>query len=237
MASTYLSLTNRVITRVNQIELTAADFTVPDSFQANAKQAVNNAIRAINQMSYEWPFNHRSTTQLLTERQSTYSFPSDYKAIDWDSFYIEPEESLHVGAASVRQIEFNEWKNRYRQRDLDLNNRGNVPDYVYQRNDEKFGLSNIPDQAYTLNYEYWSAPADLVAATDTTNIPSRFDYAIEEGAMYYVFLFKNDEEKARVADIKFRELVKDMRTILGVNEYNQAFDTRIKVRGPGSFLK
>ncbi|KKL57466.1 hypothetical protein LCGC14_2235150, partial [marine sediment metagenome] len=49
MASSYLELTNRVIRRFNEVELTAANFAAAVGFQAFIKDSVNDSIQDINE--------------------------------------------------------------------------------------------------------------------------------------------------------------------------------------------
>ena len=58
MAYTYLDVTNEVLARFNEVPLTSANFASSRGFQTQCKNAVNSAIRNINQREYAWPFNH-----------------------------------------------------------------------------------------------------------------------------------------------------------------------------------
>ncbi len=49
MALTFLTLTNSVITRMNEVELTSSNFTSARGVQIQCKNAVNESIRFINQ--------------------------------------------------------------------------------------------------------------------------------------------------------------------------------------------
>ena len=52
MAETFLTLTNKVIVELNEVELTSANFTDARGVQVQCKNAVNEAIRYINQKEY-----------------------------------------------------------------------------------------------------------------------------------------------------------------------------------------
>ena len=60
MALTYLTLTNEILTRMNEVTLTSANFTDARGVQVQCKNAVNEAIRHINQKEFGYPFNHAS---------------------------------------------------------------------------------------------------------------------------------------------------------------------------------
>ena len=52
MAYTYLDITNEVLARMNEVALTSANFTAARGFQVQCKNAVNEAIRYINQREF-----------------------------------------------------------------------------------------------------------------------------------------------------------------------------------------
>ena len=58
MAETYLTLTNKVIARLNEVALTSANFTKARGIQVQCQNAVNESIRFINQREFNYPFNH-----------------------------------------------------------------------------------------------------------------------------------------------------------------------------------
>jgi len=66
MAYDYLGLVNDVNRRLNEVELTAANFATATGEYSMVKDAVNSAIRFINQHEYEWPFNHVEAEETLT---------------------------------------------------------------------------------------------------------------------------------------------------------------------------
>ena len=57
MALTFLSLTNSVITRMNEVELTSSNFISARGVQIQCKNAVNESIRYINQREFGYSFN------------------------------------------------------------------------------------------------------------------------------------------------------------------------------------
>ena len=87
MAYNFLDLVNEVNRRLNEVELTSSNFTSATGFYAHNKDAVNAAIRDINHVHYEWPFNHEVKEQTLTDGTIRYAFPADANTIDFDYFY------------------------------------------------------------------------------------------------------------------------------------------------------
>ncbi len=87
MAYDYLDLTNEVIARMNEVELTASNFvTGARGFQIQCKNAVNDAINYINQREYGWPFSHATKTVTLVNGQTRYSIPATATHVDYETF-------------------------------------------------------------------------------------------------------------------------------------------------------
>ena len=66
--ATYLSLTNELLRRLNEVTMDSTDFPNAKNIQALAKDAINNAIREVLHSAQEWPFTLTTYTQTLTQR-------------------------------------------------------------------------------------------------------------------------------------------------------------------------
>ena len=66
MSSSYLTLTNNVLGRLNEVQLTASNFDSARGIQTQTKEAINQSIRFINQKEFAFPFNHATETKTLT---------------------------------------------------------------------------------------------------------------------------------------------------------------------------
>ena len=66
MAETYLTLTNKVLARLNEVQLTSTSFATARGIQIQASNAINESIRFINQREFNYPFNHATETKTLT---------------------------------------------------------------------------------------------------------------------------------------------------------------------------
>jgi len=86
MAYDYLGLVNDVNRRLNEVELTASNFINATGEYSMIKDAINSAIRYINQHEYEWPFNHVEAEETLTAGVIRYAYPADAKTLNMDSF-------------------------------------------------------------------------------------------------------------------------------------------------------
>ena len=113
MAETYLTLTNKVITRLNEVELTSANFTSARGIQVQCQNAVNEAIRYINQKEYNYPFNHATATQTLTAGTVKYSIPASTKVIDYNTFRLVKDSDLGNGSITLSPLNYNEYLKSY----------------------------------------------------------------------------------------------------------------------------
>ena len=66
MSGTYLTLTNSTLARLNEVQLTSSNISAARGIQIQAQNAVNEAIRYVNQKEYNFPFNHATETKTLT---------------------------------------------------------------------------------------------------------------------------------------------------------------------------
>ena len=94
MALTFLELTNDVIVRMNEVVLTSSDFSASRGIQTQCKNAVNDAIRYINQREFGYSFNHASNSSTLTPGVAKYSLPSSTKSVDYSTARIKRNTTL-----------------------------------------------------------------------------------------------------------------------------------------------
>lgn len=345
MPSTYLDLANSLLTSLSEVKLTPTTFQNAIGPQAQAKQAVNDALIDIVNAEREWPFNIVETTQVLTPGIQTYALPATYKTVDWRSFYVfTPDivangsftadiaswtsQSTGTGAvtwntgsagtgcarftagasgvAAIEQqlavvkgivyrvfvrsflgtlnisigstsgasnyysgaltftnigggqffevqfnpggatafirfstteditidldyvaafdeappvplsyMEYDQWRERFRQNDMRMTPTSYTrPTWVFATQNDKFGVSTIPDKSYSVAYNYWSAPQLMVNYNDTTVIPDRYESVILEGGMYYMYMFRDNIEQASKAEKRFKDGIREMRTDL-----------------------
>ena len=217
MSSTYLSLTNRLLRRLNEVVLDETDFASARNVQALAKDSINYSIREVLSYVQEWPFTTTTTTQVLTAGTQEYDFPVDLHVVDWDSFFLQKDAALSpvVDGAKLDTISYDEYQESYRANDANLASSSySKPERIYRTQKTKFGVSPPPDQAYTIQYVYNSFPSDLALNTDTTIIPPRFDHVIIEGAMAYMMRFRSNDQATNYHTQKFKEGLEFMRRVL-----------------------
>ena len=113
MAESFLTHTNRVIARLNEVALTSSNFTSSRGIQTQCKNAVNEAIRYINQKEFQYPFNHTTKTQTLTAGTFKYSIPTDAKTVDYNTFRLVKDSDLGSGGGRLSILNYNDYVNSY----------------------------------------------------------------------------------------------------------------------------
>ena len=214
MAYNFLGLVNAMNRRLNEVELTSSNFATATGFYSQAKDAVNAAIRYLNQSEYFWAFNHNTKEQTLVANTSRYAFPTDAKIVNFNTFRIKENTTLGNATTRLTEIAYEDYLDRYVEQEYNTSSGQGVPTQVAQAPDLKFILTPEPDKAYELVFEYYSFPTDLSATTDAPTIPERFQHIIVDGAMHYGYLFRGNTQDAMVMKEKFDEGIKHMRSQL-----------------------
>tara|TARA_B100000900_G_scaffold377085_1_gene360237 strand:+ start:582 stop:1511 length:930 start_codon:yes stop_codon:yes gene_type:complete len=111
MAS-FLSLTNSVLARLNEVQLTSSNFSNARGIQIQAQNAVNEAIRYINQREFQYPFNHTTKSQTLSPGTVRYSIPTDAKHVDYNTARIVKDSDIGSSGANLRILQYNEYVNK-----------------------------------------------------------------------------------------------------------------------------
>jgi len=215
----YLALCNAVAHRLNEVPMTATNFVSATGFHAQIKDAVQFAVRDIYHAEYEWPFTHSAATVVLTSGTPRYDLSAaapNFVRVDWDSFRLDkgvPDTS--VAAKHIPYIDYDVWKQNSEANDINMSSSTyHAPDNVYKTQAEEFGVTPYPDKNYSISFEYWFAPVDLSAPTDTPAIYDRFHYVIVDGAMWYCYMFRDNVEAAAIMEKKFQNGIRRMRVDL-----------------------
>ena len=109
MANSFLTYTNDVLAKLNDVQLTSTDFSTARGIQVQAKNAINQAIRYINQKEFNWPFNHATASQTLTAGVVTYSLPSNGKLADFATFRIRKSDTLGNATRHLSLLDYKEY--------------------------------------------------------------------------------------------------------------------------------
>lgn len=227
MPSTYIDLTNALLRRLNEVEIEVADFADVRGVQALAKDAVRASIAKINAAEFEWPFNSAEHSQTLTVGEEDYSWPNFFKSVEWNSFYIVNDGTNTNTTTSLDFVSRDYYYDRLRNADLDAGSSGlDLPKYVFPSHGNGYGVSPSPNKAYVLRFRYFLNYAELLNYDDQTRVPSTYDHVLIAGAMYHMYLFRDNSEMAGIAQQEFMAGIKEMQTLL-LNKYASIEDTRV----------
>ena len=109
MAYDYLGLVNDVNRRLNEVELTATNFTSAVGEYAMVRDSINVAIRYINQHEFAYPFNHDTSSTVLVPGVTRYSIPSDAKYIDYNTARLKKDATINFDGLSLSILPYNEY--------------------------------------------------------------------------------------------------------------------------------
>ena len=227
MPSTYINLCNQTLRRLNEVEIAEADFGSVRGVQALVKDAVKAAVSKINQAEFGWPFNAAEETDTLVVGQTEYTWPQYFKVADWNSFQIQADDGLGVGFNTLKFIEQDEWYSDYRDADYTETTGRDMPEFIFPSHGNGYGVSPSPNKAYTLKFRYFMNYSDITNATDVTRIPESYDTVLIDGALYHMYMFKDNMESAQAAYMAFEKGIKDLQTLY-INNNVSIRDTRIK---------
>lgn len=237
--TTFMSLANTLLVRLNEVTIEQADFASTRGVQQLAKDAINSSIELINSKEFEWPFNANASlgSQTLVAGTEEYSFPASTKMVKWDTFHLVEDDALSCAGHRIEFISRDQ-RNRYLKNDDDVagaDGRGQ-PRYVYEAQGFGFGLSPSPDEAYEVTFEYFLYPTRLVDYDDTSAIPPAYDEAIIQGALYHFYMFRDNSEQANMAEKQFNVWINRMRTSM-INKDDRIRGTFInRRRGSGNLV-
>ncbi len=113
MSGTYITLINSTLARLNEVQLTTGTFANARGIQTQAKNAVNEAIRYINQKEFAYPFNHATETKTLTAGTVRYSLPTSTKHVDYNTFRLVKDEDLGNSGYKLGILQYNDYINNY----------------------------------------------------------------------------------------------------------------------------
>lgn len=215
MPTTFLDLTNKLLLNMGEVQMTEAEFPSVRNIQASAKSFILDAVDEINSREHEWPFNADVATQLCVVGQELYPFTSGTTTVDWESFRIQKDDTLNVHTTPLNFVNKDKWYKYGRPRDDDASPDGvRLPRFVFSTNTNGFGISPSPDRAYTILYNRFVEPARMSLFSDTSTIPSRFDYVIIDFALLRFNRLKDNIDQINTSERQAKESLSVMRTAL-----------------------
>jgi hypothetical protein len=227
MAYDYIGLVNDVNRRLNEVELTAINFSSSVGEYAMVKDSVNSAIRFVNQHEYEWPFNHSEAEETLGVGTVRYAYPADAKTVVTNSFRIKRNDTLGNETRRLSVISYEEYLDKYIDGEYNTSaSMKGLPRDVFRTPNLEFGFVPAPDKEYELVYEYYRLPIDLINSTDVPSIPEQFRHILVDGAMLYAYMFRGETQEATIMQSRFESEIKSMRSLY-INSYDYVRSTVI----------
>lgn len=236
--STYLDLTNKVLRKLNEAELTDANFGSARNVHAHAKDAIIEAVRDINNYEIKWPFNYAQYSYTLTPGVHKYAAPTSTRYISFSTIRLNFDESLGSSNSPLKAINYEDWVRYHRNSDKASDSTTwRLPYYCFRCPDDSIGISGIPDKAYTMTIDRYVIPVDMSASTDVCNIPTDFDSVIVQRALYHLYMFRGNTEQAAYTDKRSTTNIANMRTILlnHAENVSTTFITSSRGNGMGAY--
>jgi hypothetical protein len=200
---------------MGEVVMDVTDFPLARNVQALSKTAINSSVREILHTGQEWPFLLNTQSQTLTKGAGVYNFPSNTSSVNWESFYLKQHPTANNSPQMLTIITYSDYLNKRRPQDDSSGESGEgVPEVVYQTNDLKFGVSPLPSTDFQIEYQYFAYPDDMVNSADVCIVPSRFDNIIIDGAMFYMLMYRSNEQGAAIYRDKFDMGIRTMRRLL-----------------------
>jgi len=190
------------------------DLTFNIGTSANGTQISTNTVTIddIGDFKYvEFTFSATGTSTYIAFSQSVDT------QVDVDNVVVT--EDFHP--KKLKYLSYDEFQETTKRRDRNTGiDKLGEPDCVYRTQDQKFGLSPVPDKStYTIGYEYWKTTTQLSSDTDTSDVPTRFEHAVIARARYYVSVLRSDLPTAQASLQEYDNIMRRMRTEL-VNQKN-----------------
>lgn len=230
MATTFLQLTNKVLSRLNETALTVAQFPNASGFSGQAKEAVNAAIYEIVHKFQFWPFLKVQRTITTSSASNEYTINQALAPIDFYTVQINRNDAATppIVQSALTFMDYHLYK-RYRY-PVDAQagtTQYSQPQWVTRPpTGNSIILSPWPDRAYVVSYETWEMPSDLVNAADNTVIPDQFINVVVDRAMWYAMMFRENIEAADKLKDKSKEGIDDMLRMI-VPGFTDAKDPRV----------
>lgn len=223
---TFLSYVNDLLVPYNEVQVSSSDWASLHGPQLMAKNSILRAVDLIQMKERKWPFNRTAGSQVLTIGTVEYTWPSDLRDVDMNSFYIEKDDTLDVDTTPLEQISTEDWYKYHRKDDYDNATAGRgLPSFVF-RSSGKFGITQCPDDEYTVKYTYFNVPTRMSAYTDTTTIPDEYQQVVIDQAMVFMNKFYENDQQVAQAEKEAKESLGAMRSIL-INDDFRMQDTRV----------
>jgi len=248
---TYLDLTNTIIRELNEVELTTVTFTAATGIQKYIKDAINRAYFDICTAEDKWSFlsagdpsnNYYGNTSVETaagtrwyDLRSSQTIANEYSFVDWENIIVTEEgvtgKTAPFEIHRLQPLSINNWQRLYgieESRDKSSSQTYGIPKRVIRvPENNKLGLSPIPDGVYKIYFYAYSQPTELSAHGDTVVFPKQYTSVLLAKTRYYVHQFKDNMSQAQLAEVEYQKGLRSMREQL-LEPFPETMDDRRSV--------
>ena len=81
--------------------------------QIQCQNAINEAIRYINQKEFQYPFNHSTKSETLVPGTVRYTIPTTAKTVDYNTFRLVKDSDLGSSGGRLYVLNYNDYINSY----------------------------------------------------------------------------------------------------------------------------
>lgn len=231
---TYLDLTNTLIRELNEVELTSSSFTNALGIQKYIKDSINRAYFDICNAEDKWSFlsagdpsnNYYGNTYIETvsgtrwyDLKTSQTILTEYSFIDWDNVVITEEgvsgKSAPYEIHHLLPLSLSSWQRNYgvsEARDKSDTQSYGIPRRIIRiPENNKLGLSPIPDGVYRIYFYAYSQPTELAAHGDTVVFPKQYSSVLLAKTRYYIHQFKDNMSQAQLAEVEYQKGLRTMR--------------------------
>jgi len=192
-------------------------------------QNLSKTLSVVNAGDGEWltsPFTATSTTTFIGLSETSGS------VTEIDTIEVVENEQPR----KLQYLSHDEWFESFSETDLNQTSKNQfaMPLYIFETNDEKYGVSPVPDRVLSVNYKYYKTHSDLSSHTDVPILPVRFHDTIVNRAKYYTYMMRANVAGSQLSEKDFLTGIKRMRVEL-LNKKNYMYASGLK--SSGRFLK
>ena len=235
--ATYMELVNKLLRKVNEVETEQVNFNDAIGVTAAAKDAIIDALDAVYNIKYKWPWMLRNETGIIANLASTIPYPTDAASIDWNSFVLIPSPADSFRGQWLQPMNQDEyWQYGFVEDQIKANSAGgnatgDLPRYIITGIARNTGsVKSIAISPYNLSgfdinitYRYFRKPVRPIAYNDVIDLPDEWQYVLMAKALYYMYLFYDNNERAAACDAEFQSGIKDMVTQLLTNDVQYVY--------------
>ena len=157
---------------------------------------INQAWKEIQSDRLEWRFMWAQDSVALPVGAQINALPSDLKTLDSDSLMLD--------GSRIDLLDYFVFRDNYRA------SYSSKPTVCTILPNGQLKTNTVPDQAYTLNFDYWAKPVSLSENTDIPSLPEEYHMLIVYKAMQYYAGYENAGEVYQDGVSRYQAMLPDV---------------------------